>query len=57
MRYSWNKGATMGKASYESIQKWRKNNKDKVKEYNKRYLENVKKKAIEEYKKELENDL
>ena len=42
----------MGKASYKSIQDWRKRNKDKVKEYNKRYLENIKLKAIEEYKKE-----
>jgi len=42
----------MKKTNADYVREWRQRNKHKTAEYNKRYLENLKKKAVEEYKKE-----
>ena len=42
----------MKKTNADYVREWRQRNKHKTAEYNKRYLENLKKKAVEEALKE-----
>ena len=42
----------MKKTNADYVKAWKDRNRDKVKQYNKQYLENLKKKAVEEALKE-----